>query len=482
MQRILLGVLASLTFLLSIPLTAKQALAIPAFARKYNLPCSVCHVPAFPKLNDFGNLFRDRGYQLGGETDLPTSETLTNGYWPVAIRTTVGYQTSSLNKVGDGTPGDPTSNIATGDFGFTGLDILSFGTLARDISFGVVLTPGLGSAGFGSGSTETDSDLEAAYIKIDNLLQSDYLLNLKVGKFELDLPFSEKRSPTLDTPFVMYHYVAGNPYTTALGNPGLIPAPCCPAQTYPNANDFGIGDNHPGLEVSGFKKTPGDGYLRYSLNALSNSDVNAGNTGGGRKLNFYGHVTQSIGGYGIVSGQRVGVFGAYGDAPTAPNPVCAASPSAPSGCGAIAKDGASFYRAGVDVSLTAFNQVNLFGALMHAKDSQKLFSSQGIAGAQDAGWNGSFIEMDYNPIQLPTWLFSYRYDVIRNTNQGDPTFASDFNDVNSHTFLARYNFNISARVDTTFHVEYNYFRTKKTDPTGGDQVGQTTLVAFDFAF
>ncbi|HMW87378.1 MAG TPA: hypothetical protein PKD65_15245, partial [Nitrospira sp.] len=43
----------------------QKAEAIPAFARKYDFKCNVCHVPGFPKLNDFGNLFRDRGYQLG---------------------------------------------------------------------------------------------------------------------------------------------------------------------------------------------------------------------------------------------------------------------------------------------------------------------------------------------------------------------------------------------------------------------------------
>lgn len=467
MQRILIGLLAGFILLLSIPLTPKQALAIPAFARKYNLPCSVCHVPAFPKLNDFGNQFRDHGYQLGGETDLPTNDTLTNGYWPVALRTTVGYQAASLSKAGDGT--GATSNLTSGSFGFTGLDILAFGTLARDISFGVVYTPGLGSAGFGSGSTAGQGDLESAFLKVDNIVGSDYLVNLKVGKYELDVPFSEKRSPTLNTPFVMYHYIPGTPYTTALGSP--VPT------GYANPDDFGIGDNQSGLEVAGSKKTPGDGYFRYSLNAISNSNVNAGATGGGHQLNYYGHVTQSFGGYGIVSGQRVGLFGAYGVAPTAPKSIC---PTAT--CGAVAGDGAAFYRAGLDVSVTALNQFNIFGSYMRAKDSQKMFSSQAIANAQDADWNGGFLEVDYNPIQLPTWLFSYRYDMVQNTQQGDSTFSKSFNDVNSHTLLARYNFNISARVDTTFHVEYNYFKTKKTNPTGGDQNGQTTLVAFDFAF
>jgi hypothetical protein len=48
-----------------------KANAIPAFARKYNYACNVCHVPGFPKLNDFGNQFRDHGYQLGSDNDLP---------------------------------------------------------------------------------------------------------------------------------------------------------------------------------------------------------------------------------------------------------------------------------------------------------------------------------------------------------------------------------------------------------------------------
>src|SRR3989475_13013956 len=52
----------------------RDAQAIPAFARKYDFACNVCHVPSFPKLNDFGNLFRDHGYQLGTDQELPTYE------------------------------------------------------------------------------------------------------------------------------------------------------------------------------------------------------------------------------------------------------------------------------------------------------------------------------------------------------------------------------------------------------------------------
>ncbi len=43
------------------------ALAVPAFARKYQTSCQTCHI-VFPKLNAFGEAFRLRGYRMPGET------------------------------------------------------------------------------------------------------------------------------------------------------------------------------------------------------------------------------------------------------------------------------------------------------------------------------------------------------------------------------------------------------------------------------
>ena len=45
----LLGLLAFLSYEWSV--LVPTANAIPAFARKYNFSCNVCHVPGFPKLN-----------------------------------------------------------------------------------------------------------------------------------------------------------------------------------------------------------------------------------------------------------------------------------------------------------------------------------------------------------------------------------------------------------------------------------------------
>src|SRR5260370_26391389 len=59
--------------------------AIPAFARKYGLRCSACHT-VWPELSAFGQRFKDNGYQLGNDRDSPIWQS--NGYWPIAMRTT----------------------------------------------------------------------------------------------------------------------------------------------------------------------------------------------------------------------------------------------------------------------------------------------------------------------------------------------------------------------------------------------------------
>src|SRR5574340_808928 len=480
-----LAVIAGISYELT---GVREAQAIPAFARKYNFACNVCHVPGFPKLNDFGNLFRDQGYQLGTDNDLPVFEGITMGFWPVSFRTTVGYQVANIRA--EGQP------LASSGFGFTGLDILSFGTLHRNIAFGVVYTPGLKEAGFGTGSSLTDNNLETAFVRLMNLerflggANNTYWVNMKVGKFELDVPFSEKRSPTLNSPFVMYHYISGTPYK---GGPltGL------PTTSYANANALGIGDNQPGLQVDGIIKTnPTGGYFRYSASILTTNGGSFSNDSGGfgRSAYFYGNVTQSFGGYGIVTGQRIGAFVVAGEAPTR----CPASiGGAPLGAACpqpgTATQGEPFTRVGAHASLTFDGQWNLFGAFVHAVDSSNLISSQapggsnaqGLPNFQNASWNGGFVELDWYPsvmpiLNSPGWLLTYRYDLIRNVRQGDPTFAKSYNDVDSHTAMIRYYIHQSTRTDLAVHAEHNWYKDKGVGVNGGNWYGQTTLVGLDF--
>ena len=198
-------------------------------------------------------------------------------------------------------------------------------------------------------------------------------------------------------------------------------------------------------------------------------------------MNFYGHMTQSSGGYGIVSGKRVGLFGAFGQAPTIVNATCPT-------CQGTAGSGQPFNRIGADVSLTFNGEFNVFGAIMFGHDSNQLFASQGIATPQSASWHGAFVELDYYPTQffdMPDWFLAYRYDVIRNDGQGDSNsdaFPGNYNDVDAHTLLVRYFIHQSSRTDIAFHAEYNVYRTQAVGPNRGDLRGQTMLVGLDFAY
>ena len=43
---------------------SNECIAIPAFARKYQISCQVCHSPAMPRLKAFGDEFAGNGFRL----------------------------------------------------------------------------------------------------------------------------------------------------------------------------------------------------------------------------------------------------------------------------------------------------------------------------------------------------------------------------------------------------------------------------------
>ncbi len=58
---------ASITFLVAMVLLiipARRADAIPAFARKYQISCQVCHSPAIPRLKAFGDDYASAGFRM----------------------------------------------------------------------------------------------------------------------------------------------------------------------------------------------------------------------------------------------------------------------------------------------------------------------------------------------------------------------------------------------------------------------------------
>src|SRR5579863_4104266 len=178
--------------------TLQPAYGIPAFARKYGLRCSACH-EAWPMLNNFGQTFKDNGYQLGNDRDAPIYQQ--PAYWPIMFRVTPTWHRESSKRVAvDKVPGDASSGlvettVTSAGFDLSSLDIITAGTLSRNISFFV--QPFINS---------NSSSLAQAWVRLDNLHGSPWL-NVKMGKFELDQPISQERALTLSaTGGTYYNY------------------------------------------------------------------------------------------------------------------------------------------------------------------------------------------------------------------------------------------------------------------------------------
>ena len=107
-----------------VSVTSQPGYAIPAFARKYGLPCSACHI-GWPVLNNFGIQFKDNGYQLGNDKDSPIYQN--NAYFPITFRVTPQLHVENTNKVLIDQTGTEQS-VTTHGFDLSGLDIWTAGT------------------------------------------------------------------------------------------------------------------------------------------------------------------------------------------------------------------------------------------------------------------------------------------------------------------------------------------------------------------
>jgi len=431
MHRIFLGLLAGIILLSVIPLTAEQALAIPAFARKYDLPCSMCHA-AFPKLNAFGLAFKDNGYQMGSEKDNPVNQP--GAYWPIAIRTVIGYQYTTTNNQDVLKNGIPvTTTVRNGSVQDLGIDLLSFGTLAPNISYNIVMTlPG-------------EVGLESAWIRLDNL-EGTPLLNFKTGVFEIDIPFPTKRILTLTADYLIYNY-------------------------HPSGStvQMGLGENQAGVELMGHEDSAG---FRYTV-----AVVEGNNTDLSQKEPVSPDLFETL--TYQIQNQRIGLLAYQGSQPTQ----FLYDPATTEPIDGSGYANRKFFRYGADLNLNA-GPVNLRLLGMLGMDPKQVIDTDGDPtngiqpAARDAKYNGGFVELIYQP--SPILIFDGRYDVVRNTQQSDPSISHAEGNQSQMAFSARYYLNISKRTDVAIHAEYSQTRTTVVGAL--DDVVTNTLLAFDFAF
>jgi hypothetical protein len=431
------GLLLASLFLL---FSASDAHALPAFARKYGLRCSACH-EAWPMLNYFGQKFKDNGYQLMNDRDAPIWQS--NGYWPVTMRITPSWHRESTDKVAVDQAATGQQQITAHGFDVGGLDILSGGTLDKNISFLFVLS-----------SDETASfHFESVNARLDNLFGSSWL-NVKMGKFELDNIVSEKRGLTLTANgggFQLYHFVpAGD-------------------------NNFvgQIGDNQFGLEWMGHSAND---RTRISAALLNSSDGNVDLPGSNTYTGFFaGSQAFEVGKLGT---QRVGLYAMVGQAPTN---------FLTSGGGAIAGGGfgnKTFSREGFN-GIFYLKKLDFQVVTQHGSDNAFFATSTAApgplpTGARSAVWNGAFVETHY--VYNPQLIFIQRSEWIRMSQQAIPGTASNLGNIDNYVIGYRYMPFMNSRAGFAWHNEYSWIRQRGTAPDGTDLTSSSLLLGFDFDF
>jgi len=454
--------LFSVVLLSSVLIDCRPANAIPAFARKYGMPCSSCH-EAWPKLSPFGQQFKDNGYQMGNDRDAPIFQN--PAYWPVTFRITPIWHrqsTSSAAVDGPGGPGANEAKVTTDGFDLSGLDFHTGGTLAHNVSFYVLPS----SDPFGA------FHFESVWARLDNLGGTPWI-NVKLGKFELDNLLSEKRILTLTSvagTYTNYHF-------QPLSAPGV-------AENY----TFGIGDNQLGVEWLGHSKND---RTRVSAALLSQND---GQPGLPTSRAYGGFFTASrafeLGSYGL---QRVGGFAYIGQAPTyfqynltsvTGAPVTSATTTPYAGTGVGNK---GFQRYGI-IGMWYLRKFDITTIYFRGHDSAWLGTNTAAtpgatlpAGAQAPSWNGALFESHYN--FNPHWIIINRYELVRMSQQAFVTNPGNLGNADVLTFGTRYYPFISSRAGFAYHGEYAIIWQKGTSPvTFSNTATSSLLFGFDFDF
>lgn len=471
----------------------QNASAFPGFARKYNFPCTFCHI-SWPKLGDQGNFFHDRGFMLsttgrGNGLDMMAFQPNNQNYWPIAWRTTVGYTGGFTNgSAGSNGRGSFANNGYAGDGVTANIDFLSGGLLNPYTSWWLVPTLATSTAANGAAF-----QMESVWVRFDNIFDTSWL-NVKIGKSAIDQPFSTHRALQLivPSPYVFDAYTPGSSYVTVnaagAGLGGLVPT-----SAYFDADQWAFATHHYNLQYFGYQFENGCGTTkgwswdpcetRLTVSFMTNDDpygqnnsfngalAGYGNTGLGfgnyanNGFSYYAHLTQSFGGWGATNGERIGVFGLVGwQAPFPGSGIGNANPMN------------TFNREGVDIAMNpiANGGLNIFGTWEIAQDPAGLLvanpavmgpgATYATSGAEYMTW---YLEADWMPTFGGVFksagagsnMISITYNQLVNLNQ--PTFAGqsvqlpgDWNNVLSFDVTDSYWLWASNRTDISLRFEY----------------------------
>jgi len=264
MKRVVYYQVALMALVLFLLVPQKRCAAIPAFARKYQLSCQVCHSPAIPRLKAFGDEFAGNGFRMieyeSPRYFIPVGDDRLSLFreLPVAIRMD-GFASYNFNNEGSVDFGSP----------FV-LKILSGGELSEKLSYYFY---------FLFNERGSIAGVEDAFLMYRDLLGTG--INFYIGQFQVSDPlFKGELRYTLES-YKIYGVTPGNSSADLKYDRGIIlERDISPSTTLVGqiVNGYGIGE-------------AGDGFV------FDND----------KHKNFMGRINQSIG-----KSVTIGFFGYTG--------------------------------------------------------------------------------------------------------------------------------------------------------------------------
>jgi hypothetical protein len=340
--------------------SAGTAEAIPEFARRYALPCHFCH-EGYPKLSVLGEQFKERGYRLENDG------TGAADWWrsfPVSFR---GALRQTFEEEGDA---DTTGRLR----------LVSGGALGSRVSYWIDESYSVDGDGFDR--TGTDN----AFLRVEVLPDELYL---RGGRLELDLPFTQARTPQL---FAYDIYFATTGFETD-----------------------SIGTHQDGVEAGGFL----DDATRWSIAVVrgENSDEQRelSDSAGRFDGNVFGRLTRRFG------EDRAGLYLYWGRnrlARTNPDPAAGGPP--------VLEWDDDILRLGFDGS-AYLSSFHLYGTFLYGRNGNSFADAENPDGTDEAEFfTGGFGQLDvYLRDRL---VLSGRFDWVHGPPPGtvgsSRTFAS----------------------------------------------------------
>ena len=464
--------------------------AIPAFSRQYGTSCSTCHVD-FPKLNDFGKAFKDAGFKFPKDDEsfikVPpvllgapaNKELFPRSIWPgtipglppVGLRYNHFFQVVTTNRNNfnlQNNTGDPALNqfIPRTDFQAGLFSIFMAGNFGSDIAFWVDDDLSVGGSG-------GDGGLGDGYLKFVNIgrflkLPTD-ALSLRVGQFELDLPFSPARSWNLS-------------------GWDIYDQPNIGIASQQNVNNaFALSNAAQGVEISG-----GHSYRGYHYSLAIVNQNTGGTPGGGTNVSPVVTYT-SDSNFKDIYARFAYRFNLERD-PASRNEIQAAGATGPrdhtfltlgtlyfygrsvqrfqgqdtSGIPVVLTAREPFYRVGGDFNFN-YHAFNLFGQFIYGRDQNLLPVipagqplPNGFGTGSPAHYSGGFVEGDY--LFYPWLMAIMRWDRVNSNadylnnigaDQNDPPDSPYFSPVSTvrNRFTPGIQFLIHANIKTSFEYQ-----------------------------